>query len=136
MVHPRAAHQCVRRLPADEPHDVADRPRLSPGRHGAVARLRFADHACRRGARLARHTTVARASRAPPPRPMHAPVAPGSHEIRLPPACRVFKGRHDRLFSNRISYVWTPLQSKVDKVMTNFRWWRLQQIARSALEYT
>ncbi len=34
---------------------------------------------------------------------MHAAVALGSHEIRLPPACRVFKGRHDRLFSNRIS---------------------------------
>jgi hypothetical protein len=27
------------------------------------------------------------------------------------------------------------LQSKVDKVMTNFRWWRLQQIARSAFDY-
>lgn len=66
---------------------------------------------------------------------MHAAVALGSHEIRLPPACRIFKGRHDRLFSNRISHVWTPLQSRVDRVMTNFRWWRLQQIARSAFDY-
>ena len=34
---------------------------------------------------------------------MHAAVALGSHEICLPPACRVFKGRHARLFSNRIT---------------------------------
>ena len=40
---------------------------------------------------------------------MHAAVALGSHEIRLPPSCRIFKGRHERLFTNRISYVWTPL---------------------------
>jgi len=66
---------------------------------------------------------------------MHAAVALGSHEICLPPACRIFKGRHARLFSNRITYVWSPFQSMVDRVMTNFRWWRLQTITRSVFDY-
>jgi len=66
---------------------------------------------------------------------MHAAVALGSHEICLPPACRTFKGRHARLFTNRISYVWTPLQSKVDNFMTSMRWWRLQTIMRSVFDY-
>jgi hypothetical protein len=66
---------------------------------------------------------------------MHAAVALGAHEICLPPACRIFKGRHARLFSNRISYAWTPLQSKVDDFMTGMRWWRLQTITRSLFDY-
>jgi hypothetical protein len=66
---------------------------------------------------------------------MHAAVALGSHEICLPAGCRIFKGRHARLFTNRITHVWTPVQSAVDRVMTNFRWWRLQTIARSAFDY-
>lgn len=66
---------------------------------------------------------------------MHAAVALGSHEISLPASCRVFKGRHARLFTNRISYCWSPLQSRFDDFMTNMRWWRLQTIARSVFDY-
>jgi hypothetical protein len=66
---------------------------------------------------------------------MHAAVALGSHEICLPAGCRVFKGRHARLFTNRITQVWSPLQSKVDRIMTNFGWWRLQTITRSLFDY-
>ena len=66
---------------------------------------------------------------------MHSAVALGSHEIRLPAACRIFKGRHARLFTNRISYVWSPVQSKVDNLMTSMRWWRLQTITRSLFDY-
>ena len=46
MVHTRPAYERLRRLFADEPEDVAHRPRLPARRHGAVVRLRFADHAC------------------------------------------------------------------------------------------
>lgn len=66
---------------------------------------------------------------------MHAAVALGSHEICLPPACRIFKGRHARLFTNRISHVWSPLQSRADDFMTSMRWWRLQTITRSLFDY-
>jgi hypothetical protein len=66
---------------------------------------------------------------------MHAAVALGSHEICLPPSCRIFKGRHPRLFTNRITQVWSPLQSAVDRFLANLRWWRLQTIGRSLFDY-
>jgi hypothetical protein len=66
---------------------------------------------------------------------MHAAVALGIHEICLPPACRIFKGRHAHLFTNRISHVWSPLQYKVDRLLANLRWWRLQTIGRSLFDY-
>jgi hypothetical protein len=66
---------------------------------------------------------------------VHMAVALGVHEICLPAACRIFKGRHARLFTNRISYVWSPLQSRVDDFMTSVRWWRLQTILRSIFDY-
>ena len=36
-------------------------------------------------------------------------------EICLPLSCRIFKGRHAHLFTNRITQVWSPWQSKVDR---------------------
>jgi hypothetical protein len=66
---------------------------------------------------------------------MHAAVALGIHEICLPPACRIFKGRHAHLFTNRITHVWSPAQYKVDRLLANLRWWRLQTIGRSLFDY-
>lgn len=66
---------------------------------------------------------------------MHAAAALGVHEICLPPSCRIFKGRHAHLFTNRITQVWSPLQSKVDRLLTHLRWWRLQTIGRSLFDY-
>ena len=93
MVHPRTAHQRLRRLPADEPHHVADRPRLSPGRHGAVARLRFADHARRRGAGIARDPPAGGLSRlqGPPRPPVQQP-----HQPRLDAAAVEGRQGHDQ----------------------------------------
>ena len=47
---------------------------------------------------------------------MHAAAALGSHEICLPPSCRIFKGSHARLFTNRITQVWSPWQSEARQV--------------------
>ena len=66
---------------------------------------------------------------------MHAAAALGSHEICLPPSCRIFKGRHARLFTNRITQVWSPWQSKLDRFLAKLRWWRLQTLVRSLFDY-
>ncbi len=66
---------------------------------------------------------------------MHEAAALGSHEICLPPSCHVFKGVHSRLFSNRITLVWSPWQSRVDRFMARARWWRLQTLSRNFFDY-
>ncbi len=40
---------------------------------------------------------------------MHAAAARGVREVCLPPACRVYKGAHARLFANRITQVFSVL---------------------------
>ena len=50
---------------------------------------------------------------------MHTAAALGSHEICLPPSCRIFKGRHGHLFTHRITQVWSPWQSKFDRLLAN-----------------
>jgi hypothetical protein len=66
---------------------------------------------------------------------MHAAAALGTQEVCLPSTCRVFKGIHAHLFSNRITPVFTPWQSKVDAFLTRARWWRLHQLSRSYFDY-
>jgi hypothetical protein len=66
---------------------------------------------------------------------MHTAAALGSHEICLPPSCRIFKGRHGHLFTNRITQVWSPWQSKFDRFLANLGWWRLQTLSRSLFDY-
>jgi hypothetical protein len=66
---------------------------------------------------------------------MHTAAALGMHEICLPNSCRIFKGVHARLFSNRITLVWSPWQSKFDRLLTSARWWRLQTLFRSFFDY-
>ena len=66
---------------------------------------------------------------------MHAAAALGSHEICLPPSCRIFKGSHERLFTNRITQVWSPWQSRLDRFLAKLRWWRVQTLCRSLFDY-
>jgi hypothetical protein len=66
---------------------------------------------------------------------MHAAAALGSHEICLPPSCRIFKGSHARLFTNRITQVWSPWQSRLDRFLANLGWWRVQTLCRSLFDY-
>ena len=66
---------------------------------------------------------------------MHAAVALGQYEVCLPAACRVLKGAHSRLFSNRITQIYTPWQERLDRFMGGARWWRLQTIARINFDY-
>ena len=66
---------------------------------------------------------------------MHAAVALGQHEVCLPDGCRVFKGVHARLFSSRITQVFTPWQERLEAVLTWGRWWRLLALARIAFDY-
>lgn len=66
---------------------------------------------------------------------MHAAVALGQHEVCLPAGCRVYKGVHARLFSSRITQVFTPWQERLEAVLTWGRWWRLLALARIAFDY-
>lgn len=66
---------------------------------------------------------------------MHAAAALGVREICLPAACRIYKGTHARLFSNRITQVFSPWQAMVDNSLGSLRWWRLQTMARGAFNY-
>ena len=66
---------------------------------------------------------------------MHTAAALGSHEICLPPSCRIFKGRHGHLFTHRITQVWSPWQSKFDRFLARLGWWRLQTLSRSLFDY-
>jgi hypothetical protein len=66
---------------------------------------------------------------------MHTAAALGSHEICLPLSCRIFKGRHGHLFTHRITQVWSPWQSKFDRLLANLGWWRLQTLMRSLFDY-
>ncbi|CAN5884517.1 hypothetical protein BH11PSE3_BH11PSE3_03850 [soil metagenome] len=66
---------------------------------------------------------------------MHAAAALGLQEICLPPACRVFKGIHARLFSNRITLVFKPWQEKLDRLLTRARWWRLHTVSRGFFDF-
>ncbi|MFO1157376.1 MAG: hypothetical protein U1E60_00915 [Reyranellaceae bacterium] len=66
---------------------------------------------------------------------MHAAAALGVREICLPAACRVYKGTHARLFSNRITQVFSPWQALIDNSLGSLRWWRWQTLARSTFDY-
>ena len=66
---------------------------------------------------------------------MHAAAALGVREVCLPPACRVYKGTHARLFSNRITQVFSPWQAMVDNGLARLRWWRLQTLSRGYFDY-
>lgn len=66
---------------------------------------------------------------------MHAAAALGVREVSLPPACRIYKGTHARLFSNRITPVFTPWQSLLDKGLGSMRWWRWQTLSRGFFDY-
>jgi len=66
---------------------------------------------------------------------MHAAAAMGVQEICLPAGCHVFKGIHSRLFSNRITPVFTPWQAKLDALLTRARWWRLHTLSRGFFDY-
>jgi hypothetical protein len=66
---------------------------------------------------------------------MHAAAALGLREVCLPADCRIFKGIHARLFSNRITPIYTPWQSKLDGFLTRARWWRLHTLCRGYFDY-
>jgi hypothetical protein len=66
---------------------------------------------------------------------MHAAAAMGAREVCLPPECRIYKGTHARLFSNRITQVFSPWQAMVDNTLGSLRWWRLQTLARGTFNY-
>ena len=66
---------------------------------------------------------------------MHAAAARGVRESCLPPACRIYKSAHARLFANRITQVFSPWQAIIDNGLGSLRWWRLQTLARGAFNY-
>ena len=66
---------------------------------------------------------------------MHAAAAMGVQEVCLPTDCRVFKGTHGRLFSNRITPVFAPWQARMDDFLTRARWWRLLTLSRAYFDY-
>jgi hypothetical protein len=66
---------------------------------------------------------------------MHAAAAMGVREVCLPADCRVFKGTHGRLFSNRITQIFTPRQAKLDGMLMRARWWRLLTLSRAYFDY-
>ena len=66
---------------------------------------------------------------------MHQAAALGLREVCLPPSCCVFKGVHERLFSNRITLVWSPWQSALDSFFANAHWPRLRYLSRMFFDY-
>jgi hypothetical protein len=66
---------------------------------------------------------------------MHAAAALGVRQVCLPPACRIYKGTHSRLFSNRITQVFTPWQALLDNGLGSMRWWRWQTLSRGFFDY-
>ena len=66
---------------------------------------------------------------------MHEAAALGLGEVCLPPACRVFKGVHERLFSSRITLVWSPWQAALDGFLAHANWPEVRNLSRMMFNY-